>query len=113
MSRLSLAQNNLGFWIDNSNVRIDIIATDYTNFAVCASCPSSFGSNVWILTRSLYVDALLKYRIETILNGINFSPKYLIETPFDSYTCDAASNKLNSLLAFSLVFYFLFEKILF
>ncbi len=88
---MSLAQNNLGFWIDSNNVRIDIISTDYTSYAVCASWQTAFGSNVWILTRNLDVDALLKYKIEVILSGINFSPRYLIETPFDSYTCGDAS----------------------
>jgi len=87
-SRLILGEKNLGFWTNTDATRIEIIDTDYRNFAICASCTSSLGSNIWVLTRSAYLDNLTKYRIANVLNSINFSPNYLIETPFDLYTCD-------------------------
>ena len=86
-SRIILGEQNQGFWTNIDATRIEIIDTDYMTFAICASCTSPLGSNIWVLTRSTHIDTLLKYRIANILNRINFSPNYLIETPFDLYTC--------------------------
>ena len=98
-TRIVLGEHNLGFWTTSEGKRVEIIDTDYTSFAVCASCTSSLGSNVWVLTRKVYVDTLLKYRISSILNGINFSPRYLIETPFDQYTCSGQKVRSNFVIA--------------
>ncbi len=102
---LRIERDRLGAYWFNESSRLNIIATDYTTYAVIAYCNTRFGSNVRVLTRSLNLGTEGYNMINVALDRINFSPGYLVKTPFGSLTCSA--NSLRSfgsvLIAFCLV----------
>jgi len=102
---LKIETGRLGAYWFNESARINIIATDYTTYAVIAYCNTRFGSNVRVLTRSLNLGTEGYNMINVALDRINFSPGYLAKTPFGSITCGANSlSSLGSLfLAFGLI----------
>jgi hypothetical protein len=99
---LKIETGRLGAYWFNDSSRINIIATDYTTYAVIAYCNTRFGSNVRVLTRSLNLGTEGYNMINVALDRINFSPGYLVKTPFGSLTCSA--NSLSSLGSILLAF---------
>lgn len=81
-------------------------------YAVIGNCDIKYGSNVFVLTRSLVINQDISDMIFASIDKINFSPFYLMNTPFGSLTCKASSIYTDiSYLALSILFHFILKNI--
>lgn len=101
-SNITFSSNGLGFWTDQDNYRVNIVATDYGNFAVGASCSSRYGSDVWVFTRNTQISPDVYTSIINSVDQLNFNMAYLIQTKFDAATC--AANQLFNDSSFLFIF---------
>ena len=97
---LTLNQDNLGFWTNEDLKRITVISTDYTTYAVLASCYNKYGSNVYVLTRQININQDIYDNIFAAIDSMSFSPSYLVDTQFGAVTCSGA--QVYSFLLFNL-----------
>lgn len=89
-TNITFSSTGLGFWLDEETSRLNVIATDYNNYAVVASCLTKYGSDVIILTRTISISNEAIIRISEAINAINFDPNYLMQTTFDQATCSSS-----------------------